>query len=389
MRPLNRSLGLLIAAAAFLTAACQDSSPPTVPPDANRSRADGVAFQEQELAAWFDDASPVVLALPGTVFADHDEAAGRLVFGVRSESAAPGVRKALAALDIPSSAYRVVVTEPIRFLASTLRDEFRPTIGGIQINFGIYVCTLGFNADHGGVLSFVTNSHCTDKQGGTEGTTYYQPSSSAAPTPIAVEVDDPSYFRGGDCPRGRKCRYSDAARARYESGVEARGELAETTGVNTGSIEVTGATLDVTGKEASTTNFAGETLNKVGRTTGWTRGDVTWTCADVNVSGSNITLLCQTAVQDGGTVLVGGGDSGSPVFRSGSGTAEVVGLLWGGSSSGDLFVFSPLENVEDELGALDVTADGTGSGDGGGGGGGDDDGGGRCPPGNPDHRNCA
>lgn len=387
--------GLLILAAAFTAAACQDPSPPTVPADPDRSAADvptaTAAFQEQELAAWFDASAPEVLALPGTVYADHDEAEGRLVFGVESESAVAGVKKALAALEIPSSAYRVVVTEPIRFLATTLQSKHRPTVAGIQIHFSNYVCTLGFNADHGGGRSFVTNSHCTEKQGDVDGTAYYQPSSGVDPTPIAFEVDDPAYFKGGDCPRGRKCRYSDAARALYESGIENDGEIAKTTGVNNGEIDVTGV-LDVAARDGSTTQFtAGASLDKIGRTTGWTRGDVEWTCADVNVIGSNITLLCQTGVQKDDTELVAGGDSGSPVFRATTAdAAELVGLLWGGSTSGDLFVFSPLKNIQDELGSLDATTDGVGSGDGGGGGGGDDDGGGgNCPPGNPDHKNCA
>ena len=33
-----------------------------------------------------------------------------------------------------------------------------------------YLCTYGFNATRGGIAGFVTNSHCTTKQGGTEGT---------------------------------------------------------------------------------------------------------------------------------------------------------------------------------------------------------------------------
>jgi hypothetical protein len=69
--------------------------------------------------------------------------------------------------------------------------------------------------------------------------------------------------------------------------------------------------------------------------------------------------------------IVAGGDSGSPVFRLTSGdNVELVGILWGGSSSGDRFVFSPLKNIQDELGGVTATKDGSG---GGGGGGGDDD----------------
>lgn len=315
------------------------------------------AGRQDQMSAWFAQASPAVLALAGTVFADHDEGAGKLVFGIEHAAAATGVRTALARLGIPSSAYDIVVTEPIRY-AATLRDRWRPTIGGIQIHFGQYLCTLGFNADDGTERSFITNSHCTNTQGGVEGTEYFQPTSTVDPTVIAVEVEDPNYFRGGACPRGRKCRYSDASRARYSSTVSStRGSIASTSGPNNGSLEVTG-TFTITAQDNNTTNFAiGTTVNKVGRTTGWTQGAVTRTCVNTNVSSSNITLLCQTFVENpGGAVVVGGGDSGSNVFRITSGSnVELVGLLWGGNSSGTLFVFSPLKQVRDEIGAFVAT----------------------------------
>jgi len=67
------------------------------------------------------------------------------------------------------------------------------------------------------------------------------------------------------------------------------------------------------------------------------------------VSESNVTQLCQTWVSAG----AGGGDSGSPVFRRQGSTNNVtlVGILWGGSGS-TLYVFSPISNIEMELGAL-------------------------------------
>jgi hypothetical protein len=84
----------------------------------------------------------------------------------------------------------------------------------------------------------------------------------------------------------------------------------------------------------------------------WTQGTVTRTCVNTGVSGSNIVLLCQDFVEN--TVqIVAGGDSGSPVFRvSGSNNATLLGNLWGGNSSGTLFVYSPIANIERELGAL-------------------------------------
>jgi hypothetical protein len=46
-----------------------------------------------------------------------------------------------------------------------------------------------------------------------------------------------------------------------------------------------------------------------------------------------------------------GGDSGSPVFAlAGSHDATLAGILWGGGDN--VFVFSPLANIERELGPL-------------------------------------
>lgn len=310
-----------------------------------------------QLARWFEQASPEVLALPGTVFADHDEAAGRLVVGVENAAASHGVRTALAHLGIPSSAFTIRETEPI-YQVATLRDRWRPTLAGIQLHFGQFLCTLGFNADDGVDRSFITNSHCTNNQGGVEGTQYFQPTSTVDPTVIATEVEDPTYFRGGPCPRGRKCRFSDSSRARYGGSVAStRGSIAQTSGPNNGSLDVTGS-FTITSQDNTTSSFPiGVTVNKVGRTTGWTQGNVTATCVNTNVSGTNITQLCQTFVANpNGAVVVGGGDSGSGVFRVTSGTSvQLVGILWGGNGSGTQFVFSPLKQIRDEIGAVTAT----------------------------------
>ncbi len=351
-----RLLRLSPVLAAALLAACADAPGPVGPPSTPQFQ----GASQAQVADWFARSSPAVLALAGTVFADHDEAANRLVFGVENEAAIPGVRTALARLGISASAFEIRVTEPIH-LVTTLRDRFRPTQAGIQIHFGQFLCTLGFNADDGTERSFITASHCTDRQGGVQGTQYFQPTSTVDPTVIAVEVEDPTYFtfrQNSACPRGRKCRYSDAARALYSADVAStRGAIAETSGPNNGSLTVTGS-FAVTSQDNTTDHFAsGATLNKVGRTTGWTQGNVTMTCVNTNVSGTNITQLCQTFVQNpGGAVVVGGGDSGSNVFRITSGTnVQLVGILWGGNGSGTLFVFSPLKQVQDELGALTTT----------------------------------
>jgi hypothetical protein len=343
-----------ILACIALVSACADAASPTAPSPDVRLAAQG---GKDRLASWFDQASPEVMALPGAVFADHDERANKLVFGVHNAAAIPGIRVALSRHGVPSEAYEVQLTEPIYQMA-TLRDVFRPTQAGIQIHFGQYLCTMGFNVAHTAGRSFVTNSHCTNRQGGVEGTQYYQPSSGINGTVIATEAADPTYFRGGACPKGKKCRYSDASRALYASGTASnQGDILKTTGANNGSLTVAGV-FTVSSQDNSTTSFAlGTVVNKVGRTTGWTQGEVTRTCVHTAVSGSNIAQLCQTFVSNpGGALVVGSGDSGSPVFRITSGdNVQLVGILWGGSSDNRTFIYSPLKQIRDELGAVTAT----------------------------------
>lgn len=343
-----------VVASIALLSACADGASPTGPaPDVSLSAQGG----KGRLAALFDQASPAVLALGGAVFADHDEKANKLVFGVENAAAIPGIRVALSKLGLATSEYAIEMTEPIYQMA-TLRDVFRPTQAGIQIHFGQYLCTMGFNVDHSGGRSFITNSHCTNRQGGVEGTQYFQPTSTIDPTVIATEVDDPGYSRGGGCPKGKKCRSSDASRALYSASVASnRGDILKTTGANNGSLTV-GGVFTITSQDNTTSSFAlGTVVNKVGRTTGWTQGEVTRTCVHTAVSGSNIAQLCQTFVSNpGGAIVVGSGDSGSPVFRITSGdNVELVGILWGGSSDNRTFIYSPLKQIRDELGAVTAT----------------------------------
>jgi hypothetical protein len=302
-------------------------------------------FDWASLERWQAQASTEALALRGTVYVDADESRNRVKIGVERGTSAAQMKAALSRLGVPASAAVIEEVEPFTN-AATLRDRVRPVPGGVQINFPGFLCTLGFNARKGSQRSFITNSHSTNEQGGTENTPYWQPSETTAPARIGTEADDPRYRRSSGCPSGRRCRRSDAARVRYAGGTDFQlGSIAKTTSPNNGSLTISGR-FDIT---AEANPVVGQTANKVGRTTGWTRGRITNTCVNVNVSGTNFTQLCQSIVSAG----VGGGDSGSPVFlRPGSGnSARLLGILWGGSGS-STFVFSPLSNVESELGAL-------------------------------------
>ena len=328
-----------------------------------RSRGGAAALRIREasyswgsLQRWQAAATAAAFEAPGAVFVDNDEASNRVRVGVEDLAAAGRVRAAASRLGIPDGALVVELAPPVYQIAAAthLRGTDRPVRAGMQINFPGYVCSLGFNANSGTQRSFVTASHCTNTQGGVESTPYWQPTQTEAPSQVASEVSDPNYVRNGaGCPKGRRCRYSDAARAVYTNAADqALGVIARTTGANNNSLSVVGS-FTVTQDDCTGNNNTGgclpvgTTVNKVGRTTGWTRGNITNTCVNTGVSGTNIVQLCQTFVTAG----VAGGDSGSGVWQDlGNNNAKIVGILWGGS--GASFVYSPLANVVRELGAL-------------------------------------
>lgn len=310
-------------------------------------------FEFRQLQDWRLRLRPSTLGIDGVVTLDIDEAANRVRVGV-----APGtdratmerIRQSVSFQLVPDQAVVFTEQEPI-FPMATLEDAIRPIPGGVQINFGFFLCTLSYNASRNGVAGFVTNSHCTDRQGGVDDTEYFQSLSSNSNI-IAIEVADPDYVRRANgCPNGKRCRFSDSSFAEYTgAGLSGGNVVARTTGSGqfNGSLTIDdNAPTFTVGGFADGDNLAqGTQVHKVGRTTGWTEGPVNQSCVDVAVQGSPILLFCQTLVDSG----VGGGDSGSPVFTLSGGTATIVGTLWGGNGAGTLFVFSPYSATKAELG---------------------------------------
>ncbi len=153
--------------------------------------------------------------LNGVVFTDADQTTGRLVVGVENKGLTRAVEQRLRVLGVSAEMVDIVETPAIHQLA-TLQDQVRPLAGGLQIRFGGFLCTLGFNAVLGGVEGFVTNSHCTDVQGGVEDTSYYQPLTQIPSQLVGTEIVDPVYL-GSTCSgnifpvRNRVCRWSDSA----------------------------------------------------------------------------------------------------------------------------------------------------------------------------------
>lgn len=338
-----------------------------------------------QLEAWYREARPQALSVTGAVFGDVDEASNRLTFAGLDAGALGSIASVLSSVGVPSAAVNLKIRGPVQQVA-TLRDQFRPPFGGVQINFFVspvspvgYVCTLGFNAIDGADTSFVTNSHCTNKQGGVDAPTdYYQAVRGGLVVNnqnyIAREVEDPEYTMGslaGPCPIGRFCRYSDASRAKYAPGQAFQlGKLARAANENptgptladTLGLDPVNPTFSITAEQSR--SVVGQKLSHVGRTSGWTSGLVTETCVDINITASEITQLCQDLVD----AYVAGGDSGSPVFgQHTDGTVFLGGILWGSSTNLETghvqFIMTPLAQVKAEIGdvkTFDPPTDGGG-----------------------------
>ncbi len=290
-----------------------------------------------DLYAWRLEMRSGVLGLPGVVSLDIDERSNRLRVGVEDMKVAGDVEAALAQLRVPKDAVIIEAVEPVTPLV-TLQDNVRPVKGGLQIQRqGNYTCTLGFNAVKAGVNGFVTNSHCTSIQGGVESTVFYQPTLTPSSNRIGVEWNDGPYWTGSPCPPGRRCRWSDSAFVKYDTGVSfTRGIIART---NLSSTTIIG---DYRISAEVTLPAVGETLNKVGRSSGRTQGNVTNTCADAD--DGTFVFLCQNRV----AAAAQAGDSGGPVFKITNNPAandvSLYGLVWAGDGTGSWF--SSLQTIQ-------------------------------------------
>ena len=343
-------------------------------------------YDWNQLHTWYNRVWTTALSVSGAAYSDVDEANNRLRFG-GDLGAVSAIATAVAAAGIPADAFVVERTSRVRLLADLQTSRVRPVFGGYQINFlnaggavGVsLLCTLGFNAISEAPpfvpnRSYVTNAHCT----GTSGDAalipmdHYQPIQDSdgdrmvnAENFIGSEVDDPSTTITLDCvdllegvPRlPGPCRWSDAARGEYADDVPfVLGRIARPAAFDPvqGTLEVDSKhpTFRIVNEQPFP--VLGETVNKVGRTTGWTGGLVTGTCVDI-ITDDHFIRRCQATVAAGSA----GGDSGSPVFtstnRKGKPSDKVilVGILWGGSIEGEPeFVYSPMHNIERELGPL-------------------------------------
>jgi hypothetical protein len=292
-----------------------------------------------QLKALHERITPDVLSQAGVVLTDVDERTNRVAIGIERAEVKPGLEKVIARLGVARDAIDIVEVGPI--FPTNVQGGWRPITGGIQIETPGKYCTLGFSALQGGTLGFVTNSHCTQTQGGVESTPAYQ---AVFPDLAGTEVTDPGYTSGGSCPAGRICRNSDSAFFRASTSVNPL--VARTPGPSNLSIS---GWLEVPGKVLYPSQ--GQVVYKTGRSTGTTSGTIQWACATVNSGGTPHTYFCNyiaTSSQQNGA----GGDSGSPVYFLSGSTARLTGVMWGSGSNPWNFAFSPLGAIQSELGVV-------------------------------------
>ena len=274
---------------------------------------------------------------------DVDEVNNRVHVGVADNTAMGAVRSEAARMGIPATAL-FVQTQPKPEGRATLRDRLTTMVGGTQIAFSNYVCTLGFNARRvsTGANVYVTNSHCTRRQNASDGIALYQPTRVAG-NEIGVEIADRGLYA---CVAGvSSCRQADAAyysnngtRAVGQGGI-ARTALA--TFANAGITTI--GEFDIVSRYTGTLPV-GTILEKTGRTSGSTYGQVTQSCVTIG------SLRCQ----DVSRVWSEGGDSGSPMYVNvGGNSVSLYGILWGGPSTDWTTTYSSrLAGIEADLGAL-------------------------------------
>lgn len=316
-------------------------------------------YDYRQLFTWKAGLTSRVFATPGVVSVEIREEANRLAIGLATRSSRPAVLRQITSAGIPLTAVLLFDGEPVE-RAITLLDRVRPAKGGLAIRRYTSTtssqCTMGFNAyDAAGDRVIATNSHCTPTMGRSEGARFYQPNN-AGGNYLGQEIKDPAFFTDSRCPSGYRCRNSDSALLQPAVSTETViGGIARTIERATASgsltINATNPRISIKGKAP----YPGlnEDLDKIGSRTGWTHGLVTGTCKNVSIGNPDggsgeVAILCSDFVQAG----VGSGDSGSPVFRYSSGSATLLGILFG--QAGDSFVFSSMQNVENELGTLRV-----------------------------------
>ena len=298
-----------------------------------------------------------LLGSPDVVYSDIDEKHNVVAIAFATESAQ--LRASQWVQDNGLSAEPVELrVEPVTRQSTDLRDRIRPVLPGTRSAYplaeGSYAhCTVGFIVVYKSKQRSIVNSHCTTVQGALDGQFQYQ-SSFLENHKYGSEYRDPNFVMLPGCPANRLCRYSDAAVITPLPQEQlAFGQIART---SVGSTNVLSPPYAVIGRLYGPV-LTGEIVYKVGQSTGTSVGTVIDTPATQDIydpygNPTGWTLLNQVRVQ----ATVDAGDSGSPVFATYCDplfpctyNAIVYGILWG-RQSGSIYTFSPIGNIELDLG---------------------------------------
>jgi hypothetical protein len=299
------------------------------------------AYDFAQLKGWSESLHPL-LTRNDVFLIDVDEVQNRVLVGVADAGAVSAVRAEGTRLGIPAAALEVK-TQPRPQVRASLRDRQTTLNGGIQIAFGNYYCTQGFNARRStGASIFVTNSHCTTTQYATDGVTIYQ-NIVASGNAVGSEVADRGMWACAGT--GTSCRQADAAYISHNgTRTIGQGGISRTnwaTGANAGTTIV--GEFNIVGRYTGSLPV-GSYLDKTGRTSGSTYGQVTNSCVTIG------SLRCQ----DVSKVWSEGGDSGSPVYVwLSNNDVQLHGVMWGGPGTDYTTTYSSrLAGIEADLGAL-------------------------------------
>lgn len=279
-----------------------------------------VDYSFATLAAEYDHILRNLLAQDDVRITDINERENRIVVKTAPNRSEGVLREVQRVSETPELVEVRELEEEIGILNDHLRSQFDTLLAGIQIYAqGMGECTLGATitrvSGSDTIPGILTASHCTG-----DGSDMFdmdavwigQPTYSVQ-NRIARESIDPSEFSCAD-PDG--CRYSDAAIADLESGVEAKvGFIARTIDRNADTLEVDEGNPLPIGMEHSTGPSSGVIAEKIGRTSGWTWDEIGDTCETWSSPTSHsFTILCSYEV----LAWAAQGDSGSPVFTGGT-----------------------------------------------------------------------
>jgi hypothetical protein len=346
-----------------LDRALTDVLGPARPPQQHIRSLQGT-YTYAQLQQWFEAVTPHLAATSGVVFLYIDDPHNLIRIGVGDPSLTSRIEADLSLLDIPASAIVIERASPDVFAPfdpdaasgdnslppGTLRDRYRPLVGGIEIEIDqqgartTSLCTLGFIATRDKVSGFVTAGHCMKDASKPKAAVYFQPSSGRDNRVGVGEISPPTFGqKNPSCLEGEKCRYSDSTFVKLDDRVESSQGLIARPAVNSSEWNGTD-TFKIVGKARPVFE---QKVTMVGAKSGRLEGIVKVAKIRRMGTGNGVTYLDQTVVSWTSKAPPVAGDSGSPAFVVGrNNEVDLLGLVWGPAT------VSPIDNIEitEELG---------------------------------------